>query len=77
MKADRREVTGLAAKPVILPSDQSKTTAFKLFYALKSTEENLGVTLHILRALPRFGHAYVLGCACSWKATSAAHSHPK
>lgn len=41
MKPDRREVTGLAAKPVILPSDQRKNTAFKLFYALKSTEANL------------------------------------
>lgn len=35
------EVTGLAAKPVILPSDQSETTAFKLFYALKSMEAKL------------------------------------
>lgn len=41
MKLDRREVTGLAAKPVIPPSDQSKTMAFKLFNALKSMEADL------------------------------------
>lgn len=32
-KLDRREVTGLAANPVILPSDQSHTAAFKSFHA--------------------------------------------
>lgn len=41
MKLEKRKVTGVAAKPVIPSSNQSKTMAFKLFDALKSMEANL------------------------------------